>query len=389
MQYSEFVGTKFYGLVRGMSNEGMGVIDHPSSKVFFSLGVFPGDEGEFEIIRIKEKYGFAKLLELHKASFLRIEVPCPHYGLRPGQCGGCPWMPLPYETQVQFKSETLKGLLLRHQYIPETYKVPFISSPRHFGFRNRAQFKTNGKQVGFVSRFSRSIAPINNCLVLNAKMQKMLKHIHSLLPQESWTPSLNYPWCFLEVDDKQDLHEIQINKRRPFRQANTEQNQNMKSWLEKKIQHWTKDSVILELFSGSGNFTEILVAQNFTSITCAEIACDGNIDLRTKFGSKVQLVETNLFKPSEWKRIKEKIPACDYLILDPPRDGFPNLDMFANQFRLPKEIIYISCDLNSFINEAGRLRKRGYTLSEVVGVDQFPHTPHIEILSVFNLFESK
>lgn len=383
MQNTEIVGSRFYGRVRSMSNDGMGVIDHSSSKVFFSLGVFPGDEGDFEIIRIKDKYGFAKLIALHQASPLRINVPCPHQGLGLGQCGGCPWMPISYDTQIHFKTETLKGLLLRHRYISEDYQVAFIPSPKHFGFRNRAQFKTDGKQIGFVSRFSRNIAPIENCLALSSDLQSKLKYLQGQLPKPEWEPSPNYPWCYLEVDEEQKISDIKINTRRPFRQGNTDQNLTMKNWLKEKVKNWDRQSVILELFSGSGNFTEILVRENFRNIFCSEIANDGNSELKTNFGSSVHLIETNLFKPSEWKFIKEKVSCCDYLILDPPREGFPKIDMFVSQFRLPREIIYISCDLNSFINETGRLRKRGYLLREVCGIDQFPHTPHIEILAVF------
>jgi 23S rRNA (uracil1939-C5)-methyltransferase len=135
MKIIELVGAKFFGQVRDISTEGLGVIDHPSTKVFFSLGVFPGDEGDFEIIKVKKKYGVAKLIKLSKASPLRITPPCEHQGLELGQCGGCPWMSISYSTQIQFKTAILRQLLLRHKLIEAEYPLQFLASPKQFGFR--------------------------------------------------------------------------------------------------------------------------------------------------------------------------------------------------------------------------------------------------------------
>lgn len=387
MEFKELTGSKFYGRVRDISNDGMGVIDHPGAKVFFSLGVFPGDEGEFEIIKVKDKYGIAKLLELKKNSPHRIESPCPHQGLGIGKCGGCPWMTISYSTQIEFKTTILKHLLVRHKLIDADYPLKFFESPNHFQFRNRAQFKTDGQVIGFISRFSRTIAPIKQCPVLNEKLQTKLKYLLQQLPNPDWQPNPNYPWSYLEVDDDQDIHNTPVNTRRPFRQANTSQNEFMKKWLIEQTSHWDRNSVVLELFCGSGNFTEVLINQKFQNLFCSDVASDGISEFKVRNWQAPQLIEANLFKPSDWKNIKEHTTYCNYLILDPPRSGFEKLDMFVAQMKFPLEIVYISCDLNSFNNDAGRLRKRGYRIKNIWGLDQFPHTPHLEILAVFEKIE--
>jgi 23S rRNA (uracil1939-C5)-methyltransferase len=157
----------------------------------------------------------------------------------------------------------------------------------------------------------------------------------------------------------------------------------MKNWLQEQTSSWPRNAMVLELFCGSGNFTEVLVAQKFANIFCCDVATDGIDKFKANKWNFVHLIEANVFKPSDWKLIKAQIPKCDYLILDPPRVGFEKLDMLVAQMKYPKEIIYISCDLNSFNNEAGRLRKHGYKIKHICGLDQFPHTPHIEILAVF------
>jgi 23S rRNA (uracil1939-C5)-methyltransferase len=377
------IGSQFQGRVRDISSEGYGVVDHPDNYVLFVLGTFPGDVGLFEIVHLKDRYGYARLLEMTEFSPHRRPAPCPHVGIKEGLCGGCPWMGLDYAKQLEFKRHMLSHALKRDRLWPQDADIqPLWPSERIFGFRNRAQFKTDGDIMGYVSRFSRVIAPIQDCLVLNDSLRRLLGEAMTSLPREDWRPTPPHQWSYIDIDDEATLSEIIPNRRRPFRQGNSQQNQRMKAWVRERTAHW-KGHRGLELFCGSGNFTEVIADNELASFVAVDIASEGIRRLAAKtFKGPCEIVEANLFKPSDWKRLKANGPAFDYLFLDPPRDGFNKLDMFVNQFGLPKEIIYISCNLETFVHDAGRLKKRGYTLSEVTGLDQFPHTPHIEILAV-------
>lgn len=377
------LGSRFQAKVRDISIEGYGVVDHPDQFVLFVLGAFPGDEAVFEVISLKKRYGYAKVLEWIHLSPDRLQGPCPHAGIEEGLCGGCPWMSLQYSKQLEYKRHMLQYALRRDHLISSDGEIPPIhGSPSIFGFRNRAQFKTDGDRLGFVSRFSRVIAPIKGCLVLNAPLQTLVQEALQSLPQESWRPTPPHHWSYIDLDDTLTLEGIVPNKRRPFRQGNTEQNIFMQNWVREKTTHWSGGNG-MELFCGSGNFTKILAQQNLKRLLATDIASLGVAALREQIQNEhCYVLEANLFRPSEWKLLKAENPFPDFLLLDPPRDGFKNIDLFVSQFGFPREIVYISCHLETFTRDAGRLKKKGYRITEILGIDQFPHTPHIEILAV-------
>ncbi len=69
------------------------------------------------------------------------------------------------------------------------------------------------------------------------------------------------------------------------------------------------------------------------------------------------------------------------VILDPPRQGAAAIvsmlpDLGAEQ------IIYISCNPATLARDLAILGPRGYTLSYLVPVDMFPHTHHMESVTL-------
>jgi 23S rRNA (uracil1939-C5)-methyltransferase len=81
------------------------------------------------------------------------------------------------------------------------------------------------------------------------------------------------------------------------------------------------------------------------------------------------------------KILMEKMDESDCLIVDPPRTG---LDKTAMQIILrmkPKKIIYISCSPQTQVENMRSLMQEGYSVDHLQPVDQFPHTPHIEMVS--------
>lgn len=65
--------------------------------------------------------------------------------------------------------------------------------------------------------------------------------------------------------------------------------------------------------------------------------------------------------------------------MDPPRDGMhPDAPKTLLSFDA-KEIIYVSCNPATLARDlAGILESGKYQLTDVVPVDMFPHTHHIE-----------
>lgn len=374
----------FEATVRDLSAKGLGVIDHPDGRVFFVPGVWPGDRGQFRVEKEKKRYGFARLTSLLEPSRERISTPCPHLGHLPGQCGGCPWMIVDYSSQLKAKQKLIEGVLTRGHLLetPDVLKNIKPSS-NAFGWRNRAQFKTDGKKLGFVSPGTKVIVDIDRCLILNSHNQQLLKALRAKLPNDQWLPNAGYKWNYIEIDDDLPEEGITINQRRPFKQANHEQNEFMKAWIRQKLSAHAREVGLIELFAGSGNFTRVISELGFQSIFANEISEDAVQNLAHLKLPGVNIVPGNVYLPQVWEDFPSEAKKAEVLLLDPPREGFGPIHKFLKKFESLKTIYYISCHLHRFATDARTVRNQGWKLCEVQPVDQFPHTPHIEILAMF------
>src|SRR2546426_9133859 len=77
---------------------GVGLAHAEGLTLFVSLAA-PGDVLRVAIDRVQGKVGFASIVEVLKASPVRLEPPCPYFG----RCGGCDFQQLTYEAQLSAK----------------------------------------------------------------------------------------------------------------------------------------------------------------------------------------------------------------------------------------------------------------------------------------------
>lgn len=363
--------------MKDLSFQGMGVVDHPKGQIFFVPGVWPGDEGEFAIVDIKKRYGFAKLQTLIKKSPHRVKAPCSYQGFQEGSCGGCPWMIADYQSQLDYKERLLKKALERAQV--QTQILPIISSQKQLAYRNRAQFKTDGEVLGFISSQTKKIVDLDYCLILNESCNRSLSHLRDQLPNSNWKPQQRFLWNFIDINDEQSLEHFQLNQRLPFKQGNSLQNEAMKRFLKSRLELNSYQNV-LELFSGSGNFTELLQELGLQSLMAIEVDQRAVQSLSQKKLSQVTTHCANLFSLHS-KKILEKKNDFDFLFLDPPREGFSYLTQWVKSLPVLKLITYVSCDFSSMLRDIRPLVQEGWDLELIQAFDLFPHTPHLELIS--------
>lgn len=71
------------------------------------------------------------------------------------------------------------------------------------------------------------------------------------------------------------------------------------------------------------------------------------------------------------------------LVLDPPRKGADHQVVQAALAMAPRRVVYVSCDPATMARDLGKLAAGGdYDLVEVQPVDMFPHTSHVECVSL-------
>ena len=69
---------------------------------------------------------------------------------------------------------------------------------------------------------------------------------------------------------------------------------------------------------------------------------------------------------------------ADVVFMDPPRSGSDEAFLNCVAKLSPKKIVYISCGPDTLARDLGVLKKKGYKVEKMVGVDLFPMTGHVE-----------
>lgn len=353
-------------------------------------GAWPGETVEVEITREHTRFCDGKLLRIVHAAEARRASPCVHHGLEAPACGGCPWMFVSYPAQLKAKSDRIVEALSKAKLSSDHLEIhPIVPSQEEFTYRNRAQFKSDGRSIGYVAPGSRVLAPIESCQVLTDTMQTKLNELKRQLPQDSWTPTPPHPWTFLAVDEDTNTDRIKVNQPGEFRQGNPGQNTKLKELvaqiLDAHVPSTGKDSAptgrtVLELFCGDGNLTEVLLPR-FKSVVAVDLPGPAVERLKTKGHRNLKIQSADLFVLRNLKGILGQMNKVDVLVLDPPRSGFSDLAEVLKALK-PKVVIYVSCDLSTYLRDAHRARKAGYLMTDLFSFDFFPQTSHIETLSI-------
>ena len=362
-------------LIEDLNSRGEGVGRH-EGKVVFVPGAWVGERVSAKIQHDFPSHVVAELQQVLSPSEARRESPCIYQGFDNRACGGCPWMIVTYQAQIEAKTGKLQDLASRLGF---EGKVDFIAAPEEFGYRNRAQFKATHDALGFVAANSDQVVDVERCLILSEHNQALLSELRL---QNFGLGKRRKRWLTLDVADGLPLDQVGHNQRLPFQQGNSHQNARMQQWLTSKLVDLDKTSPVLELFAGSGNFTSCLVDVGFAQITAVEVV-DAALEVLADAHSSVATLKCDLFDAPSVSGMVSRYRDVQLLVLDPPRDGFSNLaDAIALLPELER-LIYISCDPASFERDVACL-KGIFELKDLTGIDLYPQTPHVEILSCWS-----
>ncbi len=378
----------FIGSVTHLSQKGLGVVKNTGNNLsYFVYGTWPGDIGEFKPIdkpSNNKKFAYARLVNLIQPSSQRQIPPCPYLTSEENACTGCAWMIADYTSQLEQKRKRFVYAMQRVGFDTLQLNIsPIHPAPQLLGYRNRCQVKTDGITLGFISENSHQIAPIKDCIVLNEPCRKLLTTAIQQLPNSAWQTDHPQNWNFIALDDDMPIDSIGINQKRPFKQGNTQQNTWMQSWLQEKLSQNAHLGKVVELFCGSGNFTQVIAASNCASVIAFESDAAAIQTLKDQHLAKVSTQLADLFDPFIWRKLHRQISDATTLILDPPRAGLKKHHGFFASFSALKTIYYISCNPETFARDAWFFHQNDWSISEIQLIDVFPHTPHIEVLAIF------
>ncbi len=154
-----------------------------SGMAVFAWPGIAGEDVELEVNWRRPNLVRGLVTNIHAASELRVEPPCPYFGA----CGGCQWQHINYEGQVRFKQGILRSQLARLGGVAEpdaVMKEP-VPSPRDFNYRNTSHFAIDpqARSLAYFRRNSHSLIAVEECPISNAGINLMIPRLNALLAQ--------------------------------------------------------------------------------------------------------------------------------------------------------------------------------------------------------------
>jgi 23S rRNA (uracil1939-C5)-methyltransferase len=157
--------------------------DPDSGMAVFAWPGITGEDVEVEVNWRRPNLVRGLVTEVHAASDLRVEPPCPYFGA----CGGCQWQHIDYEGQVRFKHDILRSQLTRTGGIadPGASMKPPVPSPRDFRYRNTSHFAIDGqaRSLAYYKRNSHDLIAVDECPISNDGINAMIPRLNALLAQ--------------------------------------------------------------------------------------------------------------------------------------------------------------------------------------------------------------
>ncbi|MFC4175324.1 class I SAM-dependent RNA methyltransferase [Microvirga sp. GCM10011540] len=138
---------------------------------------------------------------------------------------------------------------------------------------------------------------------------------------------------------------------------------------------------VADLFSGVGPFALRLAEKAEVHAVETEAGAIAALDKAFRATPGLRRVTSEARDLFRRPLLTPELNAFDAVVIDPPRAG---AEAQAKQLAVSKVplIVSVSCDAATFARDAAILMGSGYRLERVVPVDQFKHSPHLEVVGI-------
>ncbi len=160
--------------IADLGNQGEGIGRYEDFTVFVE-GALPGERVRVLMVKVKRRYGYAKLLKILQPSRERVAPLCQ----LAGRCGGCQLSHLSYGGQLRYKQNRIAQALERigglSVVVPPV--LGMAEADRAY-YRNKAQFPVrdgeNGLTAGFFAPRSHRLIPVEGCQIQSRASHRLM-----------------------------------------------------------------------------------------------------------------------------------------------------------------------------------------------------------------------
>jgi 23S rRNA (uracil1939-C5)-methyltransferase len=379
--------------------------------VFVPFGL-PGERVRVRLTEEKKNYARAEIVEILETSKDRIQPRCVHFG----ECGGCHYQNIPYEKQLQAKTDILIDQLKRIGKIENPPVKPMVACPNPWNYRNHVQFSLDkDAKLGFQMPNSYKVIPITECHLPESSISDFWHQLEFepetniervslragveddiMLVLESESPespefeieagiSVTHVYEENTVVIAGNDHIIVRVFDRNFKVSAASFFQVNTVMAGKMVEHLitcfpvSLSTTLLDVYCGVGLFSAFLAhkCKTLIGIESSESACE-DFSINLDEFNNVELYEGAAEDVISYFEAKP-----DIILVDPPRAGLDKSVVDGILKLNPSLIAYVSCDPSTLARDAARLINGGYKLKQVTPFDLFPQTYHIESISIF------
>ncbi|MBL4801982.1 MAG: class I SAM-dependent RNA methyltransferase [Emcibacter sp.] len=404
--------------------QGNGVAEGPDGPVYVPFSV-DGDELE---IKLQGKQG--RITHIHEPSAKRIMPVCRHFG----RCGGCSLQHISQDHYGHWMETQVKQAL-SHRGFENVTILDVEISP--IGSRRRARLSAMGRSggnvvLGFAERSSHNIIDVTECSVLKPEIvtfieplrkflsgqlknrQKMNIQITSaengldVILEGAGEPDLDLRMdiaafaeeqdvariCWQDTKLKKPFYDFLSERRKPYvfvadRQVFLPPGSFLQATKEGEIaltRHMksilAEADKVVDIFAGCGTFTVALIGDK--AVHAVEGKEDMVVALKQSSNQmgKIRNLTTEIRDLFLRPLLPHELNKYDGVILDPPRAGARDqVQEIANSDI--KNLVMVSCNPATFARDARILVDAGFVMGDILPVDQFLYSPHLELVAGF------
>jgi len=383
--------------------DGLARVDGRTALVPFTL---PGEQLTAEVTRERASVSHARPVSWIREAEERVPPNCPLFT----DCGGCHYQHIPYERQLEIKTEILLETLARIGGIEWAEAVDTIYGDPWL-YRNRTQLRVANRgpraEVGFVASGSHRVVPASYCPINSPKLNAVHDTLREMAKSRAFPDFLReveiftnerdvqlnvtstdrplarkfFDWCgreiagflpgeYIEYSSGGDLFRVGS---RSFFQVN----RFLTDELAKAATESASGGLALDLYCGVGLLTLPLARQcerviGVDSSAAATRSLQFNAQ---RAGVEVKSVHLNVDEYLE--SFSEPV---DWIVADPPRSGLGKI-VTRELLRIGAPTLsLVSCDPATLARDLKVLLAGGYRIDSLRLIDLFPQTYHIETL---------
>ncbi len=357
-------------------------------RVVLVEGALPGERVVIEPVVVKTDLVRARVQEVLDASDDRVDPPC-RFAAR--GCGGCGWQHIAVNAQTEYKRDIVTDALRRIARV-DVNLAPTVELPA-IGYRTTVRALVVNGRAAFRRAHSHDPISIDRCLVAHPLVDDVLENGRFGSAREVVVRAgvntgergvLADP-ITAPVDVAIDvatgrnpmIHEIVGDARfqisaRSFFQIRPDGAAALAQLVRAAVGAHRR---IADLYCGVGLFARLVdQPQSILAVERDRFAVDDARANLRGLPAKVVRADVGRFRPE----------PVDVVIADPSRAGLTREGVEAVDACDPDRVVLVSCDPAACARDIKLLTERDYRVRSLTPVDLFPHTPHVECVTVFD-----